>query len=233
MKKTFLLTVIFLLLINWSCSKKTGQTNASEAQYEGTQAFKDEQYQEGPQVIPGKIYCAYYDFGGEGIAYHDTDSVNHGSGELNPLDGSYLHNFRVNEGVDISYTKRGDIDSTSYNFVQPPMEMLYVGWTDPGEWLKYTVNVTERGIYNVGFLYTSNRGGKISLTINDEDIIGPFTIPSTFNAADTAAFRQWHHWNMIENLALIRLEKGIQVLKLTTEETGQMNYAYLDFELAH
>jgi len=27
-----------------------------------------------PQKIPGKLQCAYYDFGGEGIAYHDTDA---------------------------------------------------------------------------------------------------------------------------------------------------------------
>lgn len=27
------------------------------------------------QQIPGKIECEYYDEGGEGIAYHDSDSV--------------------------------------------------------------------------------------------------------------------------------------------------------------
>jgi len=46
--------------------------------------FKDAVYLGGPQAIPGRIRCAYYDFGGEGVAYHDTDPVNHGSGKLNP-----------------------------------------------------------------------------------------------------------------------------------------------------
>jgi len=32
------------------------------------------------QVIPGKVECEKYDVGGEGIAYHDADSVNNGSG---------------------------------------------------------------------------------------------------------------------------------------------------------
>ncbi|MDR0866348.1 MAG: carbohydrate-binding protein [Candidatus Symbiothrix sp.] len=232
MKHTFLLTVIFLLLISFSCSKKTEQPVIQEKdKYEGV-PFKDERYHGEAQVIPGKVYCAYYDFGGEGITYHDTDSVNHGSGELNPIDGSYLHGFRVNEGVDISYTKSNDIDNTPYNFVQPPMELLYVGWTEPGEWLKYTVNVTETGVYTVSLLYTSNQGGKISLAVNEEDPVGMFTITSTFNKADPVDFRQWHHWNSI-HLTSVPLEKGIQVLKLTTEETGQMNYAYLDFELTH
>ena len=31
---------------------------------------------EGPQQIPGRVECAYYDLGGEGVAYHDTDPTN-------------------------------------------------------------------------------------------------------------------------------------------------------------
>ena len=33
------------------------------------------------QLIPGKLQCEFYDTGGEGIAYHDLDSVNGGSGQ--------------------------------------------------------------------------------------------------------------------------------------------------------
>ena len=29
------------------------------------------------------MQAAYFDLGGEGVAYHDTDKTNHGSGELN------------------------------------------------------------------------------------------------------------------------------------------------------
>jgi hypothetical protein len=29
------------------------------------------------------VQCALYDLGGEGIAYHDTDALNNGSGKLN------------------------------------------------------------------------------------------------------------------------------------------------------
>src|SRR4030042_4836040 len=65
--------------------------------------FTDSVFTNPPQVIPGKIQCEYYDFGGEGIAYHDNDSVNSGSGILNPLNGTYLNEFRISEAVDISY----------------------------------------------------------------------------------------------------------------------------------
>lgn len=67
--------------------------------------YQDEVYAGGPQPIPGVLMCAYYDFGGEGMAYHDTITLNQGSGQLNPVDGSYLHSFRINESVDTSYTK--------------------------------------------------------------------------------------------------------------------------------
>jgi hypothetical protein len=62
--------------------------------YKGT-PYDDIMYHEGPQTIPGKLQCEYYDFGGEGVAFHDTDTINSGSGRLNPGDGSYLHEFRI------------------------------------------------------------------------------------------------------------------------------------------
>ena len=45
--------------------------------------FRDATHHTGPQTIPGRLQAALYDLGGEGIAYHDTDPINHGSGELN------------------------------------------------------------------------------------------------------------------------------------------------------
>ena len=102
----------------------------------------------GAQAIPGKVMCAYYDLGGEGVAYHDTDAENHGSGELNKDDGSYLNEFRMHEGVDTSYTKFGrtpQIDDNPFNKVEPPPDMMYVGWTEAGEWFNITVNVAAGG----------------------------------------------------------------------------------------
>jgi hypothetical protein len=61
-------------------------------------------YHDGPQKMPGRVLCAYYDLGGEGVAYHDSDPQNHGSGELDPPDGSYPNEFRIHEGVDTSYS---------------------------------------------------------------------------------------------------------------------------------
>ena len=198
--------------------------------YAGT-PFSDEVYKKGVQAIPGKIQCEYYDFGGEGIAYHESDSSNSGSGKYNPADGSYLNEFRMNESVDISYTKSGDIDNNSYNMVDPEMNQLYIGWTSPDEWTKYTVDIKSSGRYRIGIMYTAHDKGKISISINDKDITGPLEIPSTFVLEDTLGWRQWHHWNYLDNIAEVDLEKGMQTLSLFTVATGQMNYDYLEFSI--
>jgi Carbohydrate binding module (family 6) len=193
--------------------------------------FTDSVYTQSQQRIPGRIQCEYYDIGGEGVAYHDTDSINSGSGNLNPLDGKYLNEFRKNEGVDISYTKSGGIDDNPYNMAKPEMDQLYVGWTAPGEWIRYTVQVGKAGRYVVGLMYTSNAGGSIALTVNDNPVKDSITIPSTYANADSLAWRQWHHWNYIGNLTETDLQKGKQVLTLHTLEKGNMNYDYLEFRL--
>jgi hypothetical protein len=195
--------------------------------------FSDSVYKGGAQSIPGRLQCEYFDFGGEGVAFHDNDTVNSGSGHLNPADGSYLHEFRINEAVDISYTKFQDppIDNTIYNYVETEKDQLYVGWTKPGEWVKYTVNVTKAGTYQLGIMYTSNKNGKISISVNDKDATGQILIPSTFVAADTVAWRQWHHWNYLRNMATVKMKSGLQTITLHTAAVGDMNYDYINFEL--
>jgi len=205
-------------------------SEAADHGYKGS-PYHDSRYQGGAQRIPGRVDCAYYDLGGEGIAYHDTDSKNNGSGALNPADGTYLNQFRMDEGVDTSYTKFHDaIDNNPYDVVQPPENQLYVGWTEPGEWFKITVEVAQAGVYNADLLHTSNRGGTISIDVNGKSGTGPLTIQSTFNAADPIAWRQWHHWNVAPGMVKLRLPKGRSVLTVHILSRGNMNLAYFDFK---
>lgn len=213
-----------------SCGAAVGQTH--EAAYRG-KPYADSRYQGGAQTIPGRVECAYYDLGGEGVAYHDTDAKNNGSGGLNPADGTYLNEFRMQEGVDTSYTKFHDtIDDSPFDRVQPEENQLYVGWTEPGEWFRITVNVTRTGIYAGDLLYTSNRGGTIALDVNGKDATGPLKIESTYDAADPIAWRQWHHWNLARDLVKLRLAKGRNVLTVHILTEGNMNLAYFDFRPA-
>lgn len=210
----------------------TGCVSTGPQGYRG-KPFQDSVYRGGPQEIPGHVQCAYYDFGGVGVAYHNTDSVNHGSGQLNPADGSYLNEFRMKEGISTSYTKFHDeIDNNPYNLVLPPADQLYVGWTVPGEWFNLTVAVQHAGLYTIDLLYTSNRGGTISLDWNGKPLVPSINIISTRTDKDPLAWRQWHHWNLMTNIARVSLPKGNGVLKLHIVTEGNMNLAYLDFKPA-
>lgn len=200
------------------------------AAYEGV-PYHDSHYSSGAQAVPGRVQCAYYDLGGEGVAYHDTTPKNEGSGGLNPADGSYLNEFRMHEGVDTSYTKYHDtIDNSPYDKVTPEQDLLYVGWTQPGEWFNITVNAAHAGAYDADLLYTSNRGGTIAIDVNGRDATGPVTIQSTYDAADPIAWRQWHHWNMAKNLVHLRLAAGKNMLTIRILTEGNMNLAYFDFK---
>jgi hypothetical protein len=197
--------------------------------YKGT-PYHDSRYAGGAQAIPGRVECAYYDLGGEGVAYHDTTEKNEGSGGLNPADGSYLNEFRMHEAVDTSYTKFHDaIDNNPYDKVKPEENQLYVGWTQPGEWFRITVDVARAGEYATDLLYTSNRGGTISIYVDGEDATGAVAIPSTYDAADPVAWRQWHHWNLLKMEKLVKMPKGRHVLTVHILTEGNMNLAYFQF----
>lgn len=191
--------------------------------YQG-KPFHDSVYSAGPQVIPGRIECAYYDLGGEGVAYHDTDAINHGSGELNqkpdhqrPHATAYYWNFRKDEGVDISYTKDfADFNHT--NIVSPETNQLYIGWTADGEWVNYTVNVKKAGTYKIIALY-SDEANTIQFSINNKPA-AECKLP-----LDTGSF---HKWNKAEVGTITFSEPGIQLL--TFHYNAGNNFAYFDFE---
>lgn len=225
--------VLFLSLIASSMLTANAFSQSFLGLYKGL-PYRDGHFHDGPQKIPGRVFCAYYDLGGEGLAYHDTDPQNHGSGELNPADGTYLNEFRIHEGVDTSYTKFERkpvaIDDNPFDKIVPPRDMLYVGWTEPGEWFNITVYAAHAGTYTSDFLYTSNRGGTISVYVNGKAATGPLQVPTTFDSADPVAWRQWHHWNLARNFFKIRLSKGKNVLTVHILTNGNMNLAYFNFK---
>jgi hypothetical protein len=193
--------------------------------YKG-QPFADAVYKAGPQVIPGRIECAYYDLGGEGVAYHDTDAKNNGSGVLNqqknhqrPHAIPYHWNFRTNESVDVSYTKDFADFNHNQNLVNPPTNQFYLGWTDNGEWCNYTVNVKKAGTYKIIALY-GNEPSTFKFSINNRparDCKFPVHTGSM------------HKWNKAVVGTIAFRETGLQLLTLHYNKGN--NFAYFDFEL--
>jgi hypothetical protein len=210
-----------------------GSREAFLASYKGT-PYTDQRYTRGIQPIPGRVESAFYDVGGEGIAYHDSDPVNHGSGELNAQGTTYQDRFRTGEGVDVSYTKFNKpevkIDDSPFDKVVPPEYQLYVGWTVPGEWYNLSVNVAHDGVYNVSLLYTAHNDGTLTMDVNG--VPQGFTIPvaSTYDPKDPLEWRQWHHWNLGRNLAKLKLSAGKNVLTVHIASGGQMNLGFFDIK---
>jgi Carbohydrate binding module (family 6) len=181
------------------------------------------------QSIPGKIECEFYDKGGESVAYHDTDSINNGSGKLNPANGNFLNEFRMYEGVDISFTKPGGVDNNPFNRTELVLAQLYLGWTKPGEWVNYIIRVNKTGFYRIAIMYTANGDGAITLDVDGKSATKKLKILSTHNDADTVSWRQWHHWSKIDSLASLRISKGMHLITLRIVEHGNMNFDYLQF----
>ncbi len=201
----------------WKCSLCWFAMVACSLSAQAPRSYAGKPYQGQPQIIPGRVQAELYDSGGQGIAYNDSDAVNNGSGRLNKGD-SDLDRFRQDEGVDISYTKRG-IDST-YDGGSEKYGELYVGWTEPGEWLKYTVEVKASGMYRMtAHISSKNPGAQIAIAFDNIDQLGPITLTTT---------EDYHRWR-VARLGQLRLEKGPHVMTLAIVKGGNLNVDYVKF----
>jgi len=185
------------------------------ASYKGT-PFKE------PQVIPGRLMFAYFDNGPEGVAHHNYETKNEGSGALNNGPAEKDH-FRQNDGLSTSYTK-GAFDHWKKDGKNVPLDVYYVGWTFKGQWINYTVDVKTAGTYTMTVMITANNapGGAISLDVDGVDKTGVLKIPST--GYD-------HNWEQLDNLAEITLPAGRHVLTFHVVDQGRMNLGHIDFAL--
>ena len=190
-------------------------------------AYEGRPFQGRVQALPGTLECELYDEGGEGVAYHDTDGRNHGSGELNK-GGTDRDNFRKDEDVDISYTKN-DWDNSPFNLVPQDLGRFYLGWTAAGEWVRYTVDIARAGRYALGVMYTARYDGGFVLKMDGREVGPPVRLTSTANAIDER--RNWHHWNYHQQEDAVTLPAGRHVLTLEILEPGNLNLDRIDFSL--
>ncbi len=105
-------------------------------------------------AIPGTVQAENYDLGGEGVAYHDTETANQG--------GAYR-----TDGVDVQTTTD---DGAGYN----------VGYIAAGEWLEYTTNVTAAGNYDILMRVAATAAGStFHIELGGVNITGAVTVPNT------------------------------------------------------
>jgi beta-glucosidase-like glycosyl hydrolase len=163
---------------------------ATDAPYGGTAA-----------AVPGTVYAANYDTGGQGVAYSVT-SVN----------GS-ANGYR-SDGVDLEATA-----DTQDNTGAGAYDM---GWTTPGQWFNYTVNVATAGTYTVAFRVSSPYGITDALHIANSsgtNLTGPVAVPNTGS---------YQTWTTVT--ASITLPAGAQTLTVD-QDTNGWNFHFMTFTL--
>jgi hypothetical protein len=147
------------------------------------------------QDIPGKVEAENFDIGSN-LGYYDLTAGNNGSA------------YR---------TGNVDIESCSDNGGG-----YSVGWIQMGEWLEYTINVTQDTIYDIRARVAATANNKaFHIEINEENI-AHFAIPSSGG---------WQNWlNVVVND--VHLTQGEKTIKIVFE-TGDFNLNYLDFTFAN
>jgi endoglucanase Acf2 len=152
-----------------------------------------------PWVIPGIIEAGKFDTfeGGKGqnIAYFDTTTANSGD-------------YRLDEYVD---------SKTSV------AEGATVGSLASNEWLEYTINVAQSGLYSFDFRYASGNvagGGPFHLELDGQDISGTITVPSTSSTS-------WDVW-ATKTVSNIAMTPGRHILRVAFS-SGEFNLAKMSF----
>ena len=165
---------------------------ASDAPYGGTAA-----------AVPGTVYAANYDTGGQGVAYNATST----NGSAN----SYR-----SDGIDLETTA----DTQDITATGGPYD---IGWTTGGQWFNYTVNVATAGTYSVGLRVASPYGLTDALHIANSagtNLSGSVAIPNTGG---------YQTWTTVT--ASVTLPAGQQTLTIDQDSNG-WNFHYLTFALS-
>lgn len=151
------------------------------------------------------VYAVDYDLGRNGFAYFDTDTADYHTVTNKRSAGNRGRIYR-NDGVDIAK------DSLQY-------EKYYVNHIEDGEWLQYTVNVAQKGIYTLKInAAAENATGRISILIDGKSVAEDVAVPNTGDAKKFATFE-------IKNVPLNAGKQKIRVLAAT----GGYNFSYIQF----
>ncbi len=152
-------------------------------------------YQGEPAQIPGVVYASFFDEGGQDVAYWDLTAQQTGNTE-----------FRNEEMVDMEKASIG-----GWN----------VGWTNPGEWVKYIVDIDSTASYELEFWYASG----MAETDTNKAII-EFASGPTTDTIFPYTTGDWQAWEVIYDT--LDLTKGIDTMKITMA-TGGFNFHHFDF----
>ncbi len=154
--------------------------------------------------VPGVIPAVHYDNGSESIAYADNDYIKTRWDADQPWNRGYTYR---NDGVDIESSADGE--GFEYS----------VGWTNSGEWLNYTMNVQQSGMYTLCLRASApSAGGRVTVRLDGASVISGADIPGTGG---------WYNWQDIE-LGEFEMSSGTHSIRLEIMTAG-FNFNALKF----
>ena len=167
----------------------TADDGTQYERYAGFTAYPPRTPFNGVKEIPGIIECEDFDAGAEGMSFHDSDYVNEGD----------VKDYRDNGGgVDLVKGNGGTV----------------IGYTAQGEWLEYTVNVSQAGEYEYEATVSSgNDGAAFSLSVIKD---GPMTQLAKVKVPKTGD-SDWSKYKTVTGKLSKPLEAGEQTLRITIE----------------
>jgi len=160
-------------------------------------------------IVPGMIHATDYDLGRNSYAYFDTDTANFqysNGGTYTAWNSGWTGR---NDGVDIE-TNHDVLNSNGFD----------IGWTVPGEWMKYTIEVDSTAGYDMIIRYAGTTAvTRMSFLLDNLDITSGVSIKTTGS---------WTTWDSLTVPGVV-LTKGTHVLKVMTV-SGGCNLSYYSFE---
>ena len=167
----------------------TADDGTQYERYAGFTVYPPRTPYNGVKDIPGIIECEDFDGGAEGMSFHDSDNVNEGD----------VKNYRTDSGgVDLVKGNGGTV----------------IGYTAQGEWLEYTVNVSQAGEYEYEATVSSgNDGAAFSLSVIKD---GQMTQLAKVKVPKTGD-NDWSKYKTVTGKLSKPLEAGEQTLRITIE----------------
>ena len=145
-------------------------------------------------AVPGKIEAENFDIPGKGknedgtsnASYSDADSQNHGDSD-----------YRKDTGVDL-YKKSGD--------------RIVVGYNETGDWLEYTINVSEAGDYTFfAAVASANNTSSFQMFLDEKELTDKISVPQASSGEEN-----YDDYNKVS--ANVTLPAGKHILRM--EVTG-------------
>lgn len=191
------------------------KTNSSSCEYhkdvqdaQFRQIVTDETKPFSKQTLPGTIHMSEYDLGKNNFAYYDIDAANYQLSTNNFQAWNSGWTYR-NDGVDIERNVDA-INSNGY----------HVGFTNKGEWINYTVEIEETGLYKMeARIAGQNDGGEFHLSLNKEAIT---TIQTTSSTGGWTNFET-------QTVTDIALEKGVHTITFHIDGANSFNISSMTF----